>query len=309
VVQKLRTALRLLTQDPNQFAARLRSRFRPKQIELEESVAFLLAEVSELRSAVRHLRSGPEFRLPSIDQTYDSFDYQWRELNESVALLSSDAFRAEAPELVCELTRQEPGWFSGRRVLDAGCGSGRFSWALAKLGAQVTAFDQSAGATEQTQTACKEFEGRVHVFTHSVLEPLPPMEPFDLVWSFGVLHHTGDTYHGLQSLLPLVRPGGVLFLMLYGEPRPGQADDYRALADYMRLRRLTLNRSYEEKLAILKHEKPGGDLHGWFDAVSPAINDTYSFDEIRGWLTAAGFEQIERTADQINHNVIARRKA
>ena len=111
-------------------------------------MAFLLAEASKLRSIVRHLRFGPDFRLPLIDQTYDSFDYQWRELNESAALLRIDAFRAEAPKLVCELTRQEPGWFSGRRVLDAGCGSGRFSWALAKLGAQVTAFDQSAGAIE-----------------------------------------------------------------------------------------------------------------------------------------------------------------
>lgn len=49
-------------------------------------------------------------------------------------------------------------------------------------------------------------------------------------------------------------------------------------------------------------------VHGYFDAISPEINDLYRWDEIIGWLKSAGFEDIKRTlSDHPNHHVIARK--
>jgi hypothetical protein len=50
-------------------------------------------------------------------------------------------------------------------------------------------------------------------------------------------------------------------------------------------------------------------LHGYFDAISPDINDLYRWDEIVSWLVAAGFTNVTRTFDHPNHFVIAQRSA
>ncbi len=309
MLRRIANAIRLLLTSPSAFIERTKKFLQTDEAHSDhEAVRFLLEEVSDLRAIVRHLAADSATYAARIDQTYQSFDYQWRELNESVALLSDDAFKRTATELVCELSGRPADWFRGLRVLDAGCGSGRFSWTLASLGATVTSIDQSIGGVEQTRVACKEFGDQVRVLQHDLLQPIPLDEEFDLVWSYGVLHHTGDTYRAFQHVVSRVRPGGHLFMMIYGEPRPGVADDYRGLAEYHRLRRLAYGLPMSERLEMIRREKPGEDVHGWFDAISPTINDTYTFAELRGWLVAAGFDQVERTVDQINHNVIARRR-
>lgn len=267
---------------------------------------YLYYEVSELRTVVRQLAAESGSDLTLQTQTRSSFDHQWRELNESVALLSSVEFRAAVPDLACQLTDRPREWFAGKRVLDAGCGSGRFSYAFATLGANVVAIDQSAGALDQVRKACEGLAGEVTTVTHDVLRPLD-LGTFDLVWSFGVLHHTGNTYAGLRNVAAAVAPGGYLFLMLYGEPEITGLGALREQAEYSRLRRMTQNRTLEETLHTVESERPGEDVHGWFDAISPRINDKYTFEEIEGWLLAAGFEDIRKTSESSNHHVVARR--
>src|SRR4029079_12442937 len=125
----------------------------------------------------------------------------------------------------------------------------------------------------------------IQVIQHNVLQPVPLSEQsFDLVWCFGVLHHTGDTHAGFLHLCPLVREGGQLFLMLYGEPRFDVPADFTEVNSYERLRRAASNKSFEEVLELLKEDPAVTDLHGWFDAVAPTINDLYTFEEVEGWL-------------------------
>jgi hypothetical protein len=48
-------------------------------------------------------------------------------------------------------------------------------------------------------------------------------------------------------------------------------------------------------------------VHGYFDAISPPINDLHSFEELESWLIEAGFRDITRTMNARNHHVIGRR--
>lgn len=277
----------------------------------EPYIQYLYYEISELRSLVRKLTADRPNLLHQRAQTMGSFEDQWRELNQGRWMFSNPEFRAQLPEIVCKFTARDPSWFPGKRVLDAGCGSGRFSYALCKLGAEVIAVDQSASGLAKAKEAI-ESEGlgdKVKFVQANLLEPLALQPDFDLVWCFGVLHHTGDTFRGFRNIAPLVKSGGFLFLMIYGEPRLGHIDDFEIRVEYARLRAMAHNKSFEEIIEIIKREKPGKDLHGWFDAISPAINDCYQPWEIEGWLLKAGFTDIKRTEEMANHHLVARRKA
>jgi len=148
-----------------------------------------------------------------------------------------------------------------------------------------------------------------------LLEPLPLNEAADLVWCFGVLHHTGNTYGAFRNIVPLVRPGGYLYMMLYGEPREFIVDDFVEVNEYERWRRRTMNLELTEKLGAVRRGMTAGEfrmtgdefVNGYFDAISPPINDLHTFEEIEGWLLDAGFNRITRTLPSRNIHVVAQR--
>lgn len=283
---------------------------------LEQAVEYLTWESSRHSALLRHLSAPLLAELPSIRHTKASFDFQWAEIPGGAAMLDSPDFRAHATTLVTEFTRLPPEWFRGKCVIDVGCGNGRFSWALCALGADVLSLDQSEHGLRQTAEACRAFPSH-RTMRVDLLKPLPIDETADLVWSFGVLHHTGDTYGAFRHVVPLVRPGGYLYVMIYGEPRRHVADDFFEINEYERWRHRTMNMTLPEKLAAIRQGMDTGQfrtsgeaaVNGYFDAISPPINDLHAFEEIESWLVDAGFRDITRTVEARNHHVIARRIA
>jgi SAM-dependent methyltransferase len=244
-----------------------------------------------------------------VAQTRASFDYQWSHLPNGRYSLADAAYREQVPELLCQLTGLDASWFPGKRVLDAGCGPGRHAFGFCALGARVTVLDLSPNGLRQARTACEWFPQFSGGVAADLCRPLPLAPAFDLVWSHGVLHHTGRTRDAFDHVASLVAPGGRLVVMLYGEPRPDRLVDYRRFV-WLEARRLRWrDLSFGEKAGRLRPDVDEGDLLACFDSVSPWINDRYTFDEVRSWFGARGFVDVERRADAMDHYVIGRRGA
>ena len=97
-----------------------------------------------------------------------------------------------------------------RRALDAGCGTGVCCPALAERSRQVIGLDLSFGSL---RTAASLFG--VRACHASVLELPLPSSSFDLVFCWGVIHHTSDPIRALDELVRVLEPGGTLVVAVY----------------------------------------------------------------------------------------------
>jgi 2-polyprenyl-3-methyl-5-hydroxy-6-metoxy-1,4-benzoquinol methylase len=272
--------------------------------DVEAMVRFSLEAIRQLEERHRHwLLEHPEaLRRDDAEQTGESFDFQWRELP-----LDADEPRVgtggSAAEAICSYTGLDRKWFVGKRVLDLGCGGGRFSRGFLELGAEVTAVDQSEGGIAATRQLCERFADRLTTRQVDLLA-WSEAAAFDLVFSYGVVHHTGNTYLAIENAIQKVAPGGRLFLMVYGYPT--SASDCRELNRYEELRRELAPHDLDSRRKIVE-QRFGEYAHGWFDAASPRINDLLSFDELQRFLVARGFSGMRRTDEGRNHHIFARR--
>lgn len=104
--------------------------------------------------------------------------------------------------------------WQGKRVLDAGCGMGRYSRIAHELGATVVALDLS-GALIRLWDLAKESE-RLHLVQGNLLSLPFKEKAFDIVYSIGVIHHTPSAQTAFKRCSQLVRPGGRLTVWVYG---------------------------------------------------------------------------------------------
>ena len=103
----------------------------------------------------------------------------------------------------------------GRDVLEIGCGTGVHARLLAGAGARLTAVDLTPTAVELTKRRL-DLAGLHADVREADAESLPFADAsFDLVWSWGVIHHSENTDRVVAEIARVLRPGGRLALMVY----------------------------------------------------------------------------------------------
>jgi SAM-dependent methyltransferase len=109
---------------------------------------------------------------------------------------------------------------SGKRILDIGCGSGLHSLAAIRSGAEeVVSFDYDPKSVAATLILrqMEESPARWRVSQGSVLDPafMEGLGQFDIVYAWGVLHHTGDIWQAFRQAAGRIAPRGRFYVALY----------------------------------------------------------------------------------------------
>ena len=111
-----------------------------------------------------------------------------------------------------------PRW-NGKRVLEIGCGIGTDTINFARHGARVTAVDLTEKSLEIARQRAEVFQlqDRIRFYQANAeeLDRVVPIEQYDLVYSFGVIHHTPNPDRVLEQVRRYMSPQSVLKLMVY----------------------------------------------------------------------------------------------
>lgn len=110
----------------------------------------------------------------------------------------------------------------GKTFLDIGSGSGLFSLAAMRLGAKVHSFDLDTNSFECTSELKRRFfendeDWKVEQGSALDRKYVESLGKFDIVYSWGVLHHTGSMWEALDNASVAVEDGGTLFIAIYND--------------------------------------------------------------------------------------------
>jgi 2-polyprenyl-3-methyl-5-hydroxy-6-metoxy-1,4-benzoquinol methylase len=254
-------------------------------------------------------------RFVEADNYAASFGFQWQahardQLDSATgATLSRDRFFRGT---------KWPERMEGELVLEAGCGSGRFTEVLLSTGARVVSFDYSAAA----QVTQRAFAARgAEVCQASIYEmPYRPAS-FDRVFCFGVIQHCPDVKKAFTSLVEMVKPGGHLAVDVYDRRRLWLNARYRVRWFTRRMNKERLHRWCQTIVPLYAKVMP--PLHPWnqlvfpikdyrgalpglsteqqiewsvldtFDALSPEYDQPQYLSTMRKWASEAGLVDVD----------------
>jgi ubiquinone/menaquinone biosynthesis C-methylase UbiE len=173
-------------------------------------VASALAVAPELDAARLH---ADKVEI-GVGHTVDLFEHAWttytpETYDHSVTLVEE------------RLTRSgfDSGYFGGKACFDGGCGTGRLSLAMAKMGAsKVTAVDLGGGSLDYFREVVKRHGlTNIEIVEQDVTDLSRWQDgSYDFVASNGVLHHTEHCDKGIVEHFRITKPGGVFWVYLYG---------------------------------------------------------------------------------------------
>ncbi|MBA4752076.1 MAG: 50S ribosomal protein L11 methyltransferase [Sphingopyxis sp.] len=145
--------------------------------------------------------------------THFEFGSNWKDYSEKI---DEEAIEQAEAGVLKLIPRNE---IEGKTFLDIGSGSGLHSLAALRLGAKsIVALDIDANSVETTRaTIGQNWQGQnIEVKLVSILAPeARDLGQFDVVYSWGVLHHTGAMWNAIERAADHVKPGGQFVLAIY----------------------------------------------------------------------------------------------
>ncbi|MCX7591030.1 MAG: class I SAM-dependent methyltransferase [Kiritimatiellae bacterium] len=162
------------------------------------------------QNAVTFLAPLPSKRFP--------FGRNWKSFLKKLGPSSIEA----AEKSLCEMLDMDK--LTGKKFLDIGSGSGLFSLAARRLGAKVTSFDFDSDSVACTLALRQSYfpdDLNWSVLKGSILDPefVASLGRFDIVYAWGVLHHTGRLWTAMDNALALVGEGGIFFVAIYNDAK------------------------------------------------------------------------------------------
>ncbi|MGE3314539.1 MAG: methyltransferase domain-containing protein [Planctomycetaceae bacterium] len=228
-----------------------------------------------------------------------SFGRQWNRYNVAHDDEDQATFQAKTGFSLSSL--------KGLRILDAGCGGGRYSKVCSEAGATVLGADHTT-AVEKAKSLCAG-NRNVH-FVQADLKQLPFEEAsFDAAFSIGVMHHDVDTRKVFDSVAKMVKPGGKLAVWLYRRNQWWQ----EKLNDAIRRRTVKMshdrlerwcrigatlggipiaNRTLNKIVNFSAHPDAENRLCDTFDWYAPEYQHHHTVEELSTWFRDAGYDEL-----------------
>ncbi|HEV7425816.1 MAG TPA: methyltransferase domain-containing protein [Thermoanaerobaculia bacterium] len=253
----------------------------------------------------------------------NSFGFQWTRFRETQ--LDSHSGLPISKDRFLQESQWSPAELRGKRVLDIGCGAGRFAEVAAGTGAKVLAIDYSS-AVDACYANLASYP-QLDVAQANVYElPIKPGS-FDYVYCFGVLQHTPDPHAAVLALADPLKTGGKLALDFYPRllanllwpkywlrPLTRRMNQERLFRVVQRLVNLLLPVSkalaavplfgrrlryllpiitYYGVFSLTDQQHREWAVLDTFDMLAPAHDHPQTSATVRRWLTEAGLREIE----------------
>ena len=226
-------------------------------------------------------------------QTGKLFGDLWHRYDDQLFKQSVDLFGAR-----WRANGEPEDFFQGKRCLDAGCGGGRYSFAMALMGAaSVVGVDVSVEGIADANRRREAMGADQVSFRQSSLLELPfDAGEFDFVCCSGVLHHTVSIERGLAEIHRVLKPGGRVYLLLYGA-----GGLYWPLTLVLRSFAQQLGATEVDR-CIRAAELPANKRRTVLDDFFVPILETYTWERVEFLLREAGYTQWHRwTGGHLDH--------
>ncbi len=258
-------------------------------------------ECASCRTTVPIVSHLPRF-VPS--ETYaSSFGFQWTRFHR----IQVDS--AMHNDLSRDRWNKTTGWTSpmhGQLILEAGCGTGRFTELALESGAEVLSFDLSTAADVAWRNNASS--PKLTVFQASIYDIPLRKASFDKIFCMGVLQHCPDVAAAFQSLVPFLWPGGEIVIDVYEKSAGLPPLKYWArpflkplgTEGIYRLLRWTIPPAFELKKAIHRIPAIGPRLGALIPIgpISHAPRLNYTDDELKQVKILSALDMLSPVYDQ-----------